>query len=117
MTVRAMVPVETIRPGDTLYLRHVGGRVVSEVTEGWPGAWIVFYFSSEETAYENRARAAKGPSSKDRLVEKMLRWHPPGTLLEVDRGSPATAKRLHKELERRISEDLARSQSRQRSQP
>ena len=108
-----LVEAHTVQVGDAIMLRHVGDVVVSSIsTIPDTGQLVIVYFRHGETAYENKASAAKGASRTRRLIELSLRPLQPHDLLLVERGRKQTADKLRAELDRATGARSARLEAR-----
>lgn len=114
MSLHELVDVDTVNPGDLVYLPKLGAKLVDALERHDDGTIVVVYYDDEESSYENRARDHSGFNHRARLVLKSLRPLQPGDLLEVERGNPAAAKQRRARLEREQAERWAAAEERQR---
>ena len=94
-----MIPVEEIRPGFTIVLPRNGERTVSRVDEYEDGAIVVRYFQHGEENWEGR-NGIRGVRHYNRIVERSLRPHRKGELVNAHHGSAIKSERLREQMAR-----------------
>jgi hypothetical protein len=109
-SIPAIVRVEDVQRGDEVRVGKTGMHVVSSVgrfdTLGVDELenFVVVYFASEESTFENRARDRSGHNRRRRLVEKSLRPLERGATVAVVRGNPERADHLRDVMEAELAE-------------
>lgn len=99
MTVAEMATVETIKPGDRVTVGRAGSYVVAEVNEYEDGTYVVVYFKQGAESYENKARDSSGRNQQSITVLQSIIPLRKGATLLVERGTPAYAAKLRREME------------------
>lgn len=108
--IPAIVRVEDVHVGDEIRVGKTGLHVVSQVgrfdTLGVDELenFVVTYFATEETTFENRARDRSGAKVRRRLVEKSIRPLERGATCAVVRGNPERADHLRDVMEAELAE-------------
>lgn len=92
------VAVETLEPGDRIEVARVS-VVVADVHEYEDGAYVVVYFKQGVETYENKARDSSGRNQRNILALQSIAPMRKGDPIVRERGNPAHAARLHRELE------------------
>lgn len=97
MTDVELVPVETVKPGDSITV-GAADVVVAEVNE-YDDTFVVVYFKQGVETYENKARDSSGRNQRNILALQSIAPMMRGETLIVERGNPANAARLRREME------------------
>jgi hypothetical protein len=98
MTTVEQAAVETVRPGDKITVSR-SSVVVAEVNEYDDGTVVVVYFKHGIETYENKARDSSGRNQRSILALQSIAPLPRGATIVVERGNPAHAARLRRELD------------------
>lgn len=101
MTTVELAAVETVKPGDriTVGCAGAGTYVVAEVNEYEDGTYVVVYFKHGAESYKNKARDSSGRNQQSIMVLQSIVPMRKGETLLVERGSPAYAAKLRREMD------------------